>query len=142
MKFGGHPQATTPMELNHLTRPAASKRSGDGSGYAGVDDAGKALGLQNDYSSLNAGKDKFERHLRGRISDLIGAAFGVQNVDVDFPQEQNVEICRVVVHPSSVRLFVKEGQNEIFYVRDGNRSVPLQGEEMMRYCDTRFPPTT
>jgi hypothetical protein len=110
--------------------------------WIGVDDTGKALGLQNDYSSLNAGKDKFERHLRGRISDLIGAAFGVKNVDVDFPQEQNVEICRVVIRPSAVRLFVKDGQNEVFYVRDGNRSVPLQGEEMMLYCDQRFPKTT
>jgi len=121
---------------------AAFGNSLGGTLWIGVDDKGKPIGLQDDYNSLKADKDKFERHLRNLISDSIGPAFGAQNVDVAFLQEKSLEICRVEVHLSSSRLFVKEGQNKVFYIRNGNSSVPLQGDEMIRYCGQRNPKFT
>lgn len=110
--------------------------------WIGVDDKGKSMGLEGDYRGWAGDKDKFERVLRTDISNSIEAAFCAKCVQVDFPLRQDIEVCRVVVHRWSFPLFVKDGPNQVFYVRDGNRSVPLQGDALMRFCEKRFPKST
>ena len=111
----------------------------------GVKDDGEILGLAHDYTSLGeADRDKFERHLRGILSNQLGASFVVGNVRIKFPNGiGDMEVCQVDVAPAKKEIVLKvkdkNGQwVEKFYVRSGNASQELSGAEMIAYIKERF----
>ena len=111
----------------------------------GVKDNGEILGLAHDYTSLGvADRDKFERHLRGLLSNQLGDAFVAGKVRVKFHNDLDaLEVCQVEVAPSQNPLVItvkdKNGlQTEKFYVRSGNTSQALSLSEMNAYIKTRY----
>lgn len=109
----------------------------------GVDDNGNALGLENDYSSLDADKDKFELHLRNLLNQQLGVSFVASSIRTQFPLVNDVEICQVEVLPAKqpVLLEVKDKngtKSEKIYVRSGNSSQELSMSEFNQYRKGRF----
>ena len=110
----------------------------------GIKDKGEIVGLENDYKALGGGdKDRFELHLTNLVQKCFGEAFAATKVEVSFPEVLGIEICRVNISPSNSPTFIevpnKDGQkSEKFFVRSGNSSQELSGNEAHLYIDDRF----
>lgn len=106
----------------------------------GVGDDGEPLGLQSDYESLSCntklkGRDKFEQKLRQALSSRAGklSDLSVFPMDVSFIEVQGKDVCKVDVRQAHKPVWVKEKDQEIFYVRSGNTTKPLSGREASDY---------
>ena len=109
----------------------------------GVDDSGQLLGLESDYASLEADKDRFELHLRDLFQQQFGVPFTMNKLSIAFPAPQGIEICQIDVKPTDDPLIViAKGANgqriEKFYVRSGNSSQELPMKEMKAYLQERL----
>lgn len=131
-------------EQDVIKAVAAFANAQGGTLLIGVNDDREILGLAHDYTSLGeADHDKFERHLRGILSNQLGASFVISNVRIKFPNGINdMEVCQVDVVPSKKEIVIKakdkKGQwHEKFYVRSGNASAELLGAEMISYIKDR-----
>lgn len=122
---------------------AAFANADGGTLLIGVDDSGAVLGLENDYASLNADKDKFELHLRNLLNQQFGAAFVAKKLSITFPSLEGKDICQIEVGQSSEPLIIKirdnSGQSvEKFFVRSGNSSQEIPLSQMKIYLQGRF----
>ena len=113
----------------------------------GLDDDGKALGLEADYASFKAEKDRsrdgFERFLTKLLDNTLGEAKSA-SIDVTFGWLNNCQICRVDVPKGPDETYVdvveKTERRKIFYLRRGNRSEELKsGPELSKYNKGHWP---
>jgi hypothetical protein len=104
----------------------------------GIDPERKVVGLQNDFASLKGDGDSFERHLRQLLQTQLGKAVTVLVVKTSLLEIDGKAICRVDVSASSKPLFAKTGNTEEFFVRSGNATIRLEGEELAKYIQQRF----
>ncbi|MHB8648353.1 MAG: Eco57I restriction-modification methylase domain-containing protein, partial [Thermomicrobiales bacterium] len=108
----------------------------------GVADDGAITGLDADYATLSEkmGRDRdgYERFLTSLLSSRLGAENAALST-ITFHTVNGTEVCRVVVQPAAEEVWVKEGAEEIFYLRIGNKSEPLRGPALTRYARTRWP---
>ncbi|RUZ81276.1 DUF262 domain-containing protein [Mesorhizobium sp. M7A.F.Ca.US.006.01.1.1] len=110
----------------------------------GVADDGTISGLDNDYKSLNGGdRDKFELHLKSLVINAFGEAFAATRLKASFPEIDEKEICRLDVAPANKPIYLKvidKGgvPTERFYVRNGNSSREMTGEQALLYIKERF----
>jgi predicted HTH transcriptional regulator len=99
----------------------------------GVDDAGAILGLNADNF---ANEDRCQLHFK----NLIGRHVGLEHsrflyfelVDID---QMQVGVIRIKKSPQPA--FLKQGQDEEFYIRSGPASVRLTGSKMLKYLRAR-----
>lgn len=117
---------------------AAFANSNGGTLLIGVDDSGKILGLENDYSWLLGDKDEFELHLRNIISKSFGIAFAANKLKISFPTVESQEICQVETQPSDKSIIIKgtDGNGvpfEKFYIRNGNSSIELPASQIVDF---------
>jgi len=122
---------------------SAFANSDGGTLMIGVDDDGYPLGLENDYASLGADKDKFELHLRNLLNQQIGTSFVASSIKTVFPIIDEIEICQVEVTKSREPIILsikdKNGvKSEKVYVRSGNSSQELSMSEFDQYRKDRF----
>ncbi len=105
--------------------------------FIGVDDEGKPLGLQNDYNSLHKkDRDGFELFIVKLISDNLGRD-RIADIDIDFIEYDDIEVCSLNVRPSEKPVFVKK-EDQAFYVRTGNNTQNLNTKEALEYIERRF----
>ncbi|MBN2541748.1 putative DNA binding domain-containing protein [bacterium] len=105
--------------------------------FIGVDDDGKPLGLENDYTSLHKkDADGLQLQLYRLITDYLGVEFS-KNITISFPNIQNVEVCSITVIPNDTPVFVKK-LDGAFYVRTGNQTQHLNAQETMEYIAKHF----
>lgn len=121
-----------------LKTVAAFANSNGGTLLIGVDDSGKILGLENDYSWLLGDKDEFELHLRNIISKSFGIAFTANKLKISFPTVESQEICQVETQPSDKSIIIKgtDGNGvsfEKFYIRNGNSSIELPASQIVDF---------
>jgi len=107
----------------------------------GVDDSGKALGLQSDYQTLGKqNRDGYELFLRELLkTSLSGAAQTL--VRISFAPGGGHDICRVDVAASARPVFVKplDGKEPTeFWVRVGNSTRQLVGSDMAQYQEDHW----
>lgn len=117
---------------------AAFANSNGGTLLIGVDDSGKILGLENDYSWLLGDKDEFELHLRNIISKPFGIAFAANKLKISFPTVESQEICQVETQPSDKSLIIKGTDSngvpfEKFYIRNGTSSIELPASQIVDF---------
>jgi hypothetical protein len=101
------------MELACLKTIAGFLNKKGGFLMVGVNDSGEALGLENDKFDS---EDKMLLHLGNIINKAIGAqssAYISSRIE-DFASKR---VLVVECHPSKSPVYVKDGQNEKFYVR-------------------------
>lgn len=104
----------------------------------GVDDDGQVLGLENDYHSLGSkgNRDGYELYLRQLLVNCLSIqTAGV--VRIRFESIDTRDICVVSVAASGRPAFTKpveggQGPSE-FWVRIGNASRQLHGDDMIEY---------
>ena len=122
---------------------AAFANTDGGTLLIGVDDSGAVLGLENDYASLNADKDKFEVHLRNLLNQQFGAAFVAKKLAISYPSLEGKDICQIEINQASEPLIIKIRDNsgqpvEKFFVRSGNSSQEIPLSQMKSYLQERF----
>jgi len=135
------------MEEAILKTVVAFLNTQGGTLLIGVDNAGQAIGLANDYRIYQSGKqnrDGFELWLMG---DFLLKKLGndlVLAIAISFHILNGQEICKVTVSPSPHQVFVtlkdKNGQSkEWFLIRGGNGNRNLDNpSEMLNYSKQRF----
>lgn len=139
-------QGTVNKELEGVIMKtiAAFANAQGGTLLVGVADNGDIAGLDSDYKSLNGGnRDKFELHLKTLIINTFGEAFAATKVKLSFPDLDEKEICRVEILPANkpiyIRLADKGGAaQDRFYVRNGNSSREMTGDQSITYIKERF----
>ena len=123
---------------------AAFSNAEGGTLIMGVDDDQNIIGLENDYRTLNSGtKDEFELHLRNLVNHAYGVEFATNNLTIQFPDIEDVEICTVEIkqglRPLYSEVSDKNGvKSKKFYVRSGNSSQEIDITEVASYINQRF----
>lgn len=104
----------------------------------GVADDGTVIGLQADYETLGKhNRDGFEVVL----SNLLEAKLGVNAlplIQIDFETIDGREICIVTADRSTFPVYVREGNEEQFYLRTHNATRPLNVSQAMEYIEEHF----
>ena len=109
----------------------------------GVDDSGVPIGLTNDMSTIGnkANRDGYELFLRQHLDNSLSTR-SVGTVRIHFEQVSDREICAVTVAASGKPVFAKalEGGQEPheFWVRMGNATKQLHGDDMVEYQSDRW----
>ena len=109
----------------------------------GVDDDGNVLGLDTDYKTLGSkgNRDGFELFIRQLLdTNLSVSTAGMVNVRFDATEGRDV--CVVLVAPAGKPTFAKPvtggaGPTD-FWVRIGNSTKQLHGDEMIEYQELRW----
>jgi uncharacterized protein with ParB-like and HNH nuclease domain len=123
---------------------AAFNNGQGGTLIMGVTDDMEIIGLENDYNTLKDGtKDGFELHLRNLVNNSYGIEFAANNLSINFPVLDEMEICVVDVKPGLKPVYTKvsdkNGQKmDKFYIRSGNSSPELPITEITSYINSRF----
>lgn len=109
----------------------------------GVRDNKEVCGIELDYQASsdpkNHNADYYERWLNTLLSNELGKEFTPQIHILFFPTSGKT-VCRVKVDPSPepVLVFDKLSQNDIFYLRVGNATNPLNLREVINYMKFRW----
>lgn len=127
-------------ELEHaVVKSVAGFMNGHGGTLLiGVDDSGRATGLDQDLNVVpRKDLDGMENWLTTLFESSIGGA-ATANATVDFPQVNGAAICRVVVEPSGTPVYVRMKDEDWFYVRLGNSTRRLSTREAVDYIRQRW----
>jgi hypothetical protein len=135
-------------DLRHasLKTIAAFLNSEGGTLWIGVDDAGRAVGLEDDLALIEDEQklDTFENRLREFLKNHLDP-MPLNSVKVTFPELDGVLVCSVEVDPRDgvtylVRKDPQSGQvMEEIYVRDGMRTISLKGRSRDQFILGRRP---
>jgi Putative DNA-binding domain len=100
----------------------------------GVADDGTIIGLSPDYQTLKKkNRDSFELFLTDLLLNAVGKDLaGV--IRTTFHDMDGKDVCKVVVAASPRPVFLKEGNEELFWLRTGNSTRKLTVKEAVQYC--------
>nr|WP_300146035.1 RNA-binding domain-containing protein [Propionicimonas sp.] len=111
----------------------------------GVDDAGRALGLDPDLATLKSpDHDRYELWLRDLLTTGLGqtaaTAVGIEFPAVPTPEGETV-VCRVTCRPSPRPVYLRpaKGSAPELWVRSGNSTRQLTVDEATEYVMHRWP---
>lgn len=100
----------------------------------GVDDAGEVLGLETDQFSNH---DKLLLHLNQLITDRIGTLF-TQYIHASVEKVNGTDLLRIDCQPATQPAYLREGQQEFFYIRTGPSTAALALSKIYTYIQERF----
>lgn len=107
----------------------------------GVEDDKSIYGLEEDYDTFQEDQKQevFRRHLYNVIGSSIEDRFN-DFIDISFVTLDDEEICVVDVDqgPRPAYLEHKHGDDQEFYVRQGNRTIPLEPKQQAEYIRDEF----
>ena len=119
---------------------AALANSGGGDLLIGVDDDGKALGLDDDLKFMKQPDlDRYELWLRDHLSKTLGSTASA-NVEVTFPVLDGVPVCHLRMLGASRPVFLSPGKGQPvqMWVRVGNSTRQLGVDEALSYAADRW----
>ncbi|MCU0298582.1 MAG: ATP-binding protein [Candidatus Nanopelagicales bacterium] len=115
---------------------AAFANSGGGDLLIGVDDDGRALGLDNDLQFMKSPDlDRYELWLRDHLTKTVGTAV-TSDIEVTFPVLDAKPTCHVRVLAAKRPVFLNpaKGQPVQMWVRVGNSTRQLGIDEALSYA--------
>lgn len=122
------------IELAVLKTISAYLNTNGGTLLVGVNDNGKVIGIEEDEFENH---DKLKLHLSNLIKYHIGKQFfNYINFEL-FPIEDK-HILKIDCSPSDRRVFLKDGKEEEFYIRNGPATSRLFGNALIEYIKQRF----
>lgn len=122
------------MHLAALKTIAGFLNARGGTLLIGITDDGEVLGVEaDDFPS----EDKCQLHLVNLIADRIGQVF-MPYVHPHFEDQDGRRILVVRCEAGPKMAFVKDSQNQRFFVRGGNATAELTGAAVIDYCKQRF----
>lgn len=122
------------IELSVLKTLAAFMNTKGGSLVIGVNDDGTPVGLSMDGFK---NEDTFHQHLDNLINDKIGPNAHIY-MHSHFEDFENERVLVVECLPSRAPMYVKESDIQKFYIRTGNSSSELSGNQEREYITLRF----
>ncbi|MBT2242346.1 DUF262 domain-containing protein [Sphingobium sp. BHU LFT2] len=123
------------MHLSALKTMAGFLNAKGGTLLIGVSDSGEVLGLDAD-SFPN--EDKMGLHLVNLIKDRIGDVF-LPYIHAHFEDQNGGRILAIRCENGPKAAFVKDGNQQRFFVRGGNATTELMGTSITDYVKQRFP---
>lgn len=122
------------MEYGILKTMAAFLNTSGGDLLVGVNDSGHILGLELDGFQND---DKLGLHLTNIIKNHIGNEY-LPFIKSEIISITDKKILRVTCKESKKRVFLKTGNEEQFFVRNGPTSIRLEGEALVDYIQHKF----
>jgi hypothetical protein len=105
----------------------------------GVSNEGEVLGIKSDLATLSEQtQDRFEQTARNVIAKHLGPEVSPL-LRISFVLMGEETVARVDCDPHPTPVFLQDGEQQYFYVRDGNRTVPLDVKSTHEYVATRWP---
>ena len=109
-----------------------------GSLLIGVTDDGRIAGLDRDYATLHdPDRDGFERFVMGLVRTRLGGHV-CPLVHVTFHRAEGQDVCRVIVEPAAMPVYMTDHGRTHFMVRVGNSTRELDVREAMEHIGRRF----
>jgi len=107
----------------------------------GVGPDHSVIGLEHDYESSASIKDRdgFERHLNALLRKTVDAAVLSSFITMTFHAVDGDDLCQVSIEPCDHPIMIVREGHEVFLVRLGNATVPLEPKEMLAYVDKHWP---
>mgnify|MGYP001584671289 CR=1 FL=1 len=122
------------MEHSVLKTVSAYLNSGGGTLLIGVSDKGEIIGIENDnFPSI----DKASLHINSLIKDHIGGEF-LPFIKSEVVNINGKSVLKIECEKSHKEVFLKNGGEEEFYVRNGASSVELFGRSLVDYIQYNF----
>ena len=106
----------------------------------GVDDHGSVVGIEYDYNKKFdncKNRDVYENNLMTSLLNACGQDCGTC-IQINFGQVEGKDVCRITVSPSLRPVYIKDGQDEYFYIRTGNSNRLLNVREANQYIKNRW----
>jgi hypothetical protein len=106
----------------------------------GLKDDGVVLGIDKDLKTLGKKQDRdgFQLAFKSVLSNYLGAATSVA-VELTFAEHAGKLLAVASCQPHSRPVYVEDGAEVEFYIRDGNSSRPLDVLQSNKYIGTRWP---
>ena len=125
------------LQLACIKTVAAFMNSTGGDLLIGVSDGNAIEGLDRDLNFFSGSLDKLELQIVQTLSNALGPA-KASYYKVEFHEIDERLICQVNVKPNTVsKSWVNFGGNEFFFIRDGNGTKSLSGEQADQYWHER-----
>ena len=122
------------IELAILKTIAGFMNTKGGRLVIGVTDDGVAIGLSADKFE---NEDKFHQHLDNLVIDRIGPHSYIY-LHTHFEDYDVERVLIVECLPARVPMYVRDGDSQKFFVRTGNSSSELSGNQENEYITLRF----
>ncbi len=122
------------IEFATLKTIASYLNTDGGTLIVGVSDKGEILGLERDTFPSN---DKLKLHLNNIIKEHIGTQF-MPFINYELFPINDKHILKIDCLSSTKRVFLKDGKEEEFYVRNGPSSTKLTGNSLIDYINHKF----
>lgn len=107
--------------------------------FIGINDAGKVLGLENDYELLqNPNDDKFQRTIWQSIQNYINNMAYVSKLKLSLINKESKKICIIEIPKSDEPIFLHDNHTQESYVRIGPKSEKFNPSDFIKYCKSRF----
>ena len=125
------------LQLASIKTVAAFLNSNGGNLFIGVSDDNSIEGLDRDLRFFSGSLDKLQLSISEILANSIGAAkkpyYSLQIIEID-----GKEVCHIKVQSCrSSKTWVNFGGSQYFYIRDGNGTKSLSGEDADSYWDER-----
>jgi len=99
----------------------------------GVDDDGNICGIELDLPYVNnKNKDGYQQYLIQTIVNNLGGS-RTTFTEINFGEKDGHEVCIVDIKPSNDAVFITCYDKETFFIRSGNTTRSIEGEELLRY---------
>jgi hypothetical protein len=109
-----------------------------GSLLIGVADDGSILGLENDYNTLKRkDRDGFTQLLTSTVSEKIGT-HACRLLRILFHEKDGRDICRIIIMPSPVPVYVSDDGQSRFFVRTASGTREMDVQEAITFIKARW----
>ncbi|NPV51681.1 MAG: hypothetical protein HPY60_10885 [Candidatus Methanofastidiosum sp.] len=117
-----------------IARSIASFLNTDGGTLLiGVEDNGNIYGIERDLDHVkNKNKDGYQQFLIQTIVNHLGGSRATFT-EINFSEKDGKEVCIVDIKPSTDPVFMKCNNKDTFFIRSGNTTRSIEGEELLRY---------
>ncbi len=104
----------------------------------GVSDNGEILGIEQDINTLQSRNlDSYQLTLRNLLSDFLGNDVSPL-ITISFANIESKTVARIHCPQHSKPVYLKDGQSQAFFVRDGNRTNQLDIRAAHSWIDKHF----
>jgi hypothetical protein len=104
----------------------------------GVTDEAQVVGIDHDIETLSKKSlDGFELALRNAVGTFLGVDVSIE-VGVQFALVDGKQVAEVTCQRHAEPVFLRDGDQYTFYVRDGNSTRPLNVVEQHKYINRHY----
>jgi hypothetical protein len=128
------------LRLNLAKTVAGFLNKAGGAVVVGIADGGVVSGIEKDISSLG-GKNNFDGYEQYLRQALLGYLPKGSLIDtrIRFENLAGRAVCAVVVPRAVQPVYLSDNGSQRFFVRNGNATIQLQGQDLQNYLKQRFP---